>query len=170
MASEGAELGAGSRLYHLSKWFDIESAAVVTILLGLFQVLLSASFAYTDHSLPSLFVLPLVLGVTIIAGGSLTLANEKTPSRLLLCGCVCSNILGLLGSLLAFCIFFYTIQTDHIEEKCPDDFSYSYSICPPARLAVYSWSFTCLLLLYDTLAVIMHSLLSASAFKILKTG
>ncbi|CAI5681611.1 uncharacterized protein si:dkey-9i23.16 isoform X2 [Oreochromis aureus] len=112
MASEGA------RLRRLFAWFDPESVAVLTILLGLFQVLFSAPFAYIDQSFPKLFILPLVLGIVVMAGGSFTMANEKNPSRLL----------------------------------------------------DYSWSVTLLLLLFDTGAVVMHCLLSISAFKTLKTN
>ncbi|XP_039883158.1 uncharacterized protein si:dkey-9i23.16 isoform X1 [Simochromis diagramma] len=162
MASEGA------RLRRLFAWFDPESVAVLTILLGLFQVLFSAPFAYIDQSLPKLFILPLVLGIVVMAGGSLTMANEKNPSRLLLQGCVCSNVVGLLGTLLAFGLYYYTLHTSPREVTCSDDY-YS-SVCLPQLLADYSWSVTLLLLLFDTGAVVMHCLLSISAFKTLKTN
>ncbi|KAL3966439.1 hypothetical protein ACER0C_030825 [Sarotherodon galilaeus] len=165
MASEGA------RLRRLFAWFDPESVAVLTILLGLFQVLFSAPFAYIDQSLPKLFILPLVLGIVVMAGGSFTMANEKNPSRLLLQGCVCSNVVGLLGTLLAFGLYYYTLHTSHSEVTCLDDHYNGYSrVCLPQLLADYSWSVTLLLLLFDTGAVVMHCLLSISAFKTLKTN
>ncbi|KAM4583642.1 uncharacterized protein PAE49_003519 isoform 2-T4 [Odontesthes bonariensis] len=172
MASEGAAVEP--RLHRLSTWFDPESAAVVTILLGLFQVLLSASLAYAEQSLPKFFILPLVLGILIIAGGSFTMANERNPNSLLLCGCACSNLLGLLGALLALCLYCYALSTQHNEVLCPsppEDFYYhrsNYS-CPLENLTAYYWSIVLLLLLYDIGAVIMHCLLSVSAIKTLKT-
>ncbi|XP_063331119.1 uncharacterized protein si:dkey-9i23.16 [Pelmatolapia mariae] len=161
MASEGA------RLRRLFAWFDPESVAVLTILLGLFQVLFSAPFAYIDQSLPKLFILPLVLGIVVMAGGSFTMANEKNPSRRLLQGCVCSNVVGLLGTLLAFGLYYYTLHTSHRGVTCSDGYS---GVCLPQLLADYSWSVTLLLLLFDTGAVVMHCLLSISAFKTLKTN
>ncbi|XP_041840205.1 uncharacterized protein si:dkey-9i23.16 isoform X2 [Melanotaenia boesemani] len=171
MASE--ETAAGPRSHRLVPWFDPESAAVVTILLGLFQVLLSASMAHTDHNLPKLFILPLILGILIVAGGSFTMANERNPSRLLLRGCACSNLLGLLGSLLAFCLYCFSLNSEHNQEQCPPHptdhyYDSSFYHCPPEKLAVYSWSITQLLLIYDSGAVVMHSLLSISAIKTLK--
>ncbi|XP_039883159.1 uncharacterized protein si:dkey-9i23.16 isoform X2 [Simochromis diagramma] len=106
--------------------------------------------------------------VAVMAGGSLTMANEKNPSRLLLQGCVCSNVVGLLGTLLAFGLYYYTLHTSPREVTCSDDY-YS-SVCLPQLLADYSWSVTLLLLLFDTGAVVMHCLLSISAFKTLKTN
>ncbi|XP_069544501.1 uncharacterized protein [Brachyistius frenatus] len=140
MASEGAEPATGPRLHRLSTWFDPESAAVVTVLLGLFQLLLSPSFAHTDNTLPKLFILPLVLGLLIVAGGSFTIANERSPSRLLLRGCACSNVVGLLGALLAFCLYCYNLSC--LQEDIPclsvpiDSYSSSQYRCPRQQLAV----------------------------------
>lgn len=172
MSSEGVMSAVEPRLQRLATWFDPESAAVVTILLGLFQMLLSASLAHTDPTLPKLFILPLVMGILIVIGGSFTIANERNPSRLLLQGCVCSNVIGLLGALLALCLYCYSLNTLHNEDRClsvPVDHYYSsYYHCPPEHLAAYSWSVTLLLLLYDSAAVLMHGLLSVSAFTTLK--
>ncbi|XP_047435512.1 uncharacterized protein si:dkey-9i23.16 [Mugil cephalus] len=173
MASVETQPSAEFRLHRLAPWFDPESAAVTTILLGLFQVLLAASVAQTDEVLPKLFVLPLVSGLLIVAGGSLTVANERNPSRLLLRGCACSNGVGLLGALLAFCLYCYTLSLQDTEEECPSiphEYYYqSFYSCPPTDLAKLTSSVTLLLLLYDTGAAIMHCLLSVSAFKTLKT-
>ncbi|XP_035492975.1 uncharacterized protein si:dkey-9i23.16 isoform X2 [Scophthalmus maximus] len=86
MSSVEAVPAAGPRLHRFSAWFDPETAGVVTILLGLFQVVLSVPLAGSTTSLPKLFILPLVLGVLIVTGGSLTMANEKNPSRQLAIG------------------------------------------------------------------------------------
>ncbi|KAK5866691.1 hypothetical protein PBY51_020860 [Eleginops maclovinus] len=171
LSSEGAAAAGEPRLHRLYAWFDPESAAVVTILLGLFQVLLSVPLVYADLTLPKLFILPLVLGIMIVAAGSLTIANERNSSRLLLCGCACSNVVGLLGALFAFCIYCYSLSIAPTREKCPTpDYEYKgiYYGCPQNLLASYCWSHIVLLLLYDTAAALLHGLLSMNAFRTLK--
>ncbi|XP_054634323.1 uncharacterized protein si:dkey-9i23.16 isoform X3 [Dunckerocampus dactyliophorus] len=83
MAVEGVTSADGARLLRVARWFDAEAAAVVSILLGLFQVLLSVPLAMTHQTLPKIFILPLVSGILIVAGGSFILANERNPSKLL---------------------------------------------------------------------------------------
>ncbi|XP_040003222.1 uncharacterized protein si:dkey-9i23.16 [Xiphias gladius] len=174
MPSEEVVPTVEPRLHRLSAWFDPETAGVVTILLGLFQVVLSVPLAYADQTLPKLFILPLVLGILILVGGSFTMANERNPSRQLLQGCACSNVVGLLGALLAFCLYCYSLHTVRSEELCmpiPSDHYYrqSYYECPGELLTAYCWSVTVLLLLYNTGAVVLHCLLSVYALKALKT-
>ncbi|KAM4751479.1 uncharacterized protein FYW61_009614 [Anableps anableps] len=168
MASEREELAPESRWRFLSTWFDIEIAAVVTILLGFFQLLLSISIIQSDHMLPKIFMLPFVLGIVIVTGGSFTIACQKNPSELLLRGCACSNVLGLLGSLVGFGIYSYILNTANNVEPCLP-VRYHWEICPQEMLAAYSWSLALQLLLYDTVTVVMHLLLSLCAFKSLKT-
>ncbi|XP_078123018.1 uncharacterized protein LOC144528332 isoform X2 [Sander vitreus] len=150
MSSESAVSAVEPRLHRLSAWFDPETAGVVTILLGLFQ---------------------------IVAGGSLTIANEKNSRRLLLRGCACSNVVGLLGTLLAFCLYCYSLSMVNSNDLCGSnvitfhDYNYRDSRygCPEDQLRAYCWSVTLLLLLYNMAAVLLHSLLSVSALKALKT-
>ncbi|XP_034398499.1 uncharacterized protein si:dkey-9i23.16 isoform X2 [Cyclopterus lumpus] len=172
--SSGAVVAAGQRSHRLFAWFDHEAAAVVTILLGLFQLLLSVPLAYANQSLPKFFILPLVLGVLIMTGGSFTFANERNSSRILLRGCACSNVVGLLGALLAFCLYCYSLSMVSNTEPCesPDlrhDNTMSLYECSGAVLMAYCWSLTLLLLLFDTGAVVLHCLLTVSALKALKT-
>ncbi|XP_056265412.1 uncharacterized protein si:dkey-9i23.16 [Pseudoliparis swirei] len=170
--SSGAVVAAGQRSHHLYAWFDHEAAAVVTILLGLFQLLLSVPLAYANQTLPKFFILPLVLGVLIVTGGSFTFANERNSSRLLLRGCACSNVVGLLGALLAFCLYCYSLSVVSNTETCANfhqEYRMSPHKCPGAALAAYCWSLTLLLLLYDTGAVVLHCSLTVSALKALKT-
>ncbi|KAM8772785.1 uncharacterized protein AB9X84_011932 isoform 1-T2 [Acanthopagrus schlegelii] len=202
MSSEGVSV-VGPRSNRFAAWFDHETAAVVTILLGLFQVLLSVLLADSNKSLPKLYILPLAMGIVlpqsgyyapmespryqpnvclcvcvcvcvlqIVAGGSFTMASERNPSRLLLQGCAYSNVVGLLGTMLAFCLYCYNLSILH-KEPCvmplPDHFRRSPYDCPGEALAAYCWSVTLLLLLYNIGAVVMHSLLSFSALKALKT-
>ncbi|XP_054607877.2 uncharacterized protein si:dkey-9i23.16 [Nothobranchius furzeri] len=169
MASGDAAPLSGLRLLRLITWFDPESAATATILLGLFQVLLSIPMYHSDPILPNLFILSFILGAVIVAGGSFTFANERNPSRLTLYGCACSNALGLLGSLVALCVYCYTLGTTHPTGHCEPGDENNYS-CPLEDLAALSWSMTLLLLLYNFGAVIMHGFLSVSVFKTLKTN
>ncbi|XP_071755143.1 uncharacterized protein LOC139911494 [Centroberyx gerrardi] len=173
MSSEGAH---SPRLHRLFTRFNIEAAAVVSILLGLVQVLLAVPLYYIDGNLPKLFLLPLTIGVLIVAAGSFTMASERFPSRQLLRSCAYSNVAGLLGALLAVCLYCVSLS---YEEKmdCPperDTYDYHYSRfrykCPGEYLKDLCWCVTVLLLLYDIGAVVLHCLLSVSAFKALKTN
>ncbi|KAF7651856.1 hypothetical protein LDENG_00104550 [Lucifuga dentata] len=170
MSSEEAEPAAEPWLYRLFSLFDPEAMAVVTILLGLVQVLLSMPLYYTNM-LPNLFLLPLIIGALIVAGGSFTVASERFPSRQLLRGCACSNLLGLLGALLAFCLYLFTLTRVHANEPCESTtdnlHDYDYPThkywCPSQQLMVFGWCVTLLLILYDTAALLMHSFLSLNA-------
>lgn len=172
MSSEGVEPAGDLRLHRLASWFDIETAAVVTILLGLFQVLLSVPLGYANITLPSIFILPLIIGIFIVAGGSITVANERNPSKLLLQGCACTNVIGLLGATLAFCLYCLTLTKAHNTEPCPPGFGeHGYrhsSSCPGDVLATQCWCMIILLLLYDIGAILMHFILSVCALKALK--
>ncbi|KAM8878906.1 uncharacterized protein AB9W97_014537 isoform 1-T2 [Spinachia spinachia] len=162
--------GAEPRSRLLPAGFNHEAAAVVTILLGVFQVMLSVVLFYTDPALPKFFLLPLLLGILIITGGSFTFANERNASRLLLRGCACSHLVGLVGTLLAFCLYCYTLNAFSNTDHCgPSPTMATQPGCPKEWLAVYGTSVTLLLLLYDTGAAVMHSLLTVSALKALKT-
>ncbi|XP_078123019.1 uncharacterized protein LOC144528332 isoform X3 [Sander vitreus] len=140
MSSESAVSAVEPRLHRLSAWFDPETAGIV-------------------------------------AGGSLTIANEKNSRRLLLRGCACSNVVGLLGTLLAFCLYCYSLSMVNSNDLCGSnvitfhDYNYRDSRygCPEDQLRAYCWSVTLLLLLYNMAAVLLHSLLSVSALKALKT-
>ncbi|XP_042340284.1 uncharacterized protein si:dkey-9i23.16 [Plectropomus leopardus] len=176
MSSDGAVTAAEPRLHRLFPWFDPYSAAVVTILLGLFQVILSIPLSFVDPTLPKLFVAPLFIGIIIVVGGSFTIAYERDPSRLLLQGCVCSNLVGLLGTLISFCIYCYSLSNQQNKEPCDSttepsyDYDYgSRSRCAGDVLSLYTWNMILLLVLYNIGAVIMHSLLSVSALKAFKT-
>ncbi|KAK9540205.1 hypothetical protein VZT92_002673 [Zoarces viviparus] len=170
MSSEGVVAAVEPGLRRLFAWFDHEAAAVMTILLGLFQVLLAVPLAYTDPSLPKFFILPLVLGLLIVTGGTFTIANERNSSRLLLRGCACSHAVSLLGALLGFCLYCYNLSALSNEMCEADPPIHDFRICPPkAHLAAYCWSLTLLLLLYDIGAMVLHCLLTVSALKALKT-
>ncbi|XP_054634319.1 uncharacterized protein si:dkey-9i23.16 isoform X1 [Dunckerocampus dactyliophorus] len=138
MAVEGVTSADGARLLRVARWFDAEAAAVVSILLGLFQVLLSVPLAMTHQTLPKIFILPLVSGILIVAGGSFILANERNPSKLLLQGSACSNVVGLLGALLAFSLYCFSLSATVSKEPCSVSSIDPYwpSVCPADILLV----------------------------------
>lgn len=150
----------------LLSWLDPESAAVVTILLGLFQVLLAVPLAYTGpQDMPRFYVLPLFIGILIVTGGSLAMANERTPSRYLLQGSACSNVLSLLGAVIAFCLYCVGITKLPWREDCEHNTA---SDCALNYVAKYSLAILALLLLYDAVAIVLNCVLSALSLKELR--
>ncbi|KAK7929793.1 hypothetical protein WMY93_006188 [Mugilogobius chulae] len=98
---------------------DLANGDVVTILFGLFQVLLAVPLAYAAPiDQPRFFVLPLIMGILVVAGGSLTMANERNPNRYLLQGSACSNVVSLLGAVIAFCLYCDSLSKIPIQEEC----------------------------------------------------
>uniref|UniRef100_A0A087Y106 Uncharacterized protein n=1 Tax=Poecilia formosa TaxID=48698 RepID=A0A087Y106_POEFO len=84
---------------------------VVTILLGAFQLLLCVSLVQSDQMLPKFFfIVPLVLGVVVSTSMMKFLACLISRFSPQLRGCACSNLLGLLGSLLGFGIYIYVFN------------------------------------------------------------
>ncbi|CAJ1053261.1 uncharacterized protein LOC108889093 [Xyrichtys novacula] len=100
---------------------------------------------------------------------------ERNPSKLLLQGCACSNVVGLLGATLALCLYSYGLSSVQNVAPCPPyshdlDYRSSSYKCPGDLLAAHSWSLLFLLLLYNTGAVLLHCILSVSALRALKTN
>lgn len=150
----------------LTSCVDLESAAVVTILFGLFQVLLAVPLAYVGPAdMPRLYVLPLLIGILIVSGGSLAMANERNPSRYLQQGCACSNAVSLLGAVIAFCLYCVAVAKLHWQEHCE-----SSSECALSYVSQYSMVILSLLIFYDAGAIIMNCILSALSLKELKTS
>ncbi|XP_051939778.1 uncharacterized protein si:dkey-9i23.16 [Hippocampus zosterae] len=169
MPMEGLMSSNTVRIQHIFSWFDMEAAAVVTIILGLFQLLLTPPLAYTDHRLPNIFILPLVTGIIIVAGGSFTLANKRNPSRPLLLGSACSNGVGFLSALLALCLYCFRLNSVNSEPPCTSAFIEEHG-CPADVLLVHCWRVTLLLLLYDIGAIVLHVVFSVNALKALKNN
>lgn len=152
----------------LTSCLDLESAAVVTILFGLFQVLLAVPLAYTGPvDMPRLYVLPLLIGILIVSGGSLAMANERNPNRYLLQGCACSNAVSLLGAVIAFCLYCVAVSNLQWHEDCEYRSS---SECALHYISQYSMVILSLLIFYDAGAIIMNCILSALSLKELKTS
>lgn len=140
-----------SATQRLTSCFDLESAAVVTILFGLFQVMLAVPLAYTGPAdMPKFYVLPLLIGILIVSGGSLAMANERNPNRYLLQGCACSTVLSLLGALIAFCLYCVGVSNLPWQKECESRYD-----CPLNHVSQYSMAILTLLILYDVGAIIM---------------
>ncbi|XP_061844334.1 uncharacterized protein [Nerophis lumbriciformis] len=171
MPTEGVTSPDGGRIHLFSFWYDQEATAVVSILLGLFQLILSVPLGFSHLTLPYIFILPLVSGILIVVGGSFIMANERNPSRLLLQGSACSNLVGLLSALISFCLYCYSLSIKDNHEQCsllPEDYNYPRE-CPIDALLAYSWSVTVMLLLYNFGAVVLHIVFSVFSLKALKT-
>ncbi|XP_061888672.1 uncharacterized protein si:dkey-9i23.16 [Entelurus aequoreus] len=173
MPTEGVTSPDGGRIHLVSFWYDQEAAAVVSILLGLFQLILSVPLGFTHLNLPYIFIVPLVSGILIVVGGSFIMANERNPSRLLLQGSACSNLVGLLSALISFCLYCYSLSIKDNHEPCSllpeDDYYYQLRECPFITLLAYSWSVTVMLLLYNFGAMVLHIVFSVFSLKALKT-
>ncbi|XP_036373282.1 uncharacterized protein si:dkey-9i23.16 [Megalops cyprinoides] len=164
------------RLHQPFTFCDLEAVAVVTILLGLFQVLLALPLYYIDISLPLLYLLPLCVGAMFVTAGSYTMACERSPSRELMKGCAYTNVAGLVGALCALCVYSVSIHSvPTFETSCDMDVyssphDVSLHMCPGQQLSVFFGTIATLLLTYSIIALILHSLLSFSAFKGLKSN
>lgn len=168
MPSQESSAPVQSFTQRLASWFDLESAALVTILLGIFQVMLSVPLAYiSPENMPKLFVLPLVIGILVITGGSLAMANERNPNRYLLQGCACTNAISLLGALIAFCLYSINIHNLNTDVCEGDDLSWGQE-CVGHHVVRYSFIFLLLLLVYDMGAIVLNCTLSAVSVRELK--
>lgn len=159
------------RLHRPFPFFDLEAVAVVAILLGVFQVLMTVPLYYLDAGLPRLYILPLCVGIMFTAAGSFAVACEKSPSKELLKGCAYTNLAGLVGALCALCVYSLCIHSPPTFKPCIRDEYYSdyYSTCPGELMSNFFQTVSALLLIYDMAALILHALLSFSALKGLKT-
>lgn len=169
-SEEAAPPSVQSPTQRLASWLDLESVAVITILFGLFQVLLCVPLAYSGTAnMPKIFILPLLIGILVVIGGSLAMANERNPSRYLLQGCACSNAISLLGAIIAFCLYCVNIKRIPSPEMCEDFTNLRLRAeCSGEYVMLYSLSILILLLFYDTGAIILNGILSALSLKELK--
>ncbi|XP_062384626.1 uncharacterized protein si:dkey-9i23.16 [Sardina pilchardus] len=155
-----------SQLHRIFRQYDPEAAAVVSVVLGLLQVLLAAP-VYFMKLKPFLFVVPLIFGMLFVSGGSFAVACSKYPDRRLLKSCAYSNMACLLGALVAVCVYIVVLCSE-LPQLClkSDDYYENDHICD--RLHQLSYGIVGSLLVYDIAAMILHSLLSYSAVKGLK--
>ncbi|KAJ8339861.1 hypothetical protein SKAU_G00344940 [Synaphobranchus kaupii] len=176
-SSPGTTAPPQPRLHRPFRFYDPEAIAVVAILLGVVQILLALPLYFLDSGLPLLFALPLCVGLMFVAAGSFGVACEKSPSRQLLKSCAYSNLAGLVGALCALCVYSVCILSPPRFGPCNKNTSFyndyldpGMIVCPGDLLISFYQMLSALLLIYDIAALILHSLLSFSALKGLKTN
>ncbi|CAL8355248.1 unnamed protein product [Boreogadus saida] len=174
MFSEGA--ASEPRLRRVLALFDMEAAAVVAILLGIAQLLLTSPLYYLDVSLPkSLFILPLFIGTLFVIGGSLTIASARSSSKSMRQSCAYSNVACLLGAVLAVCLYCFSLSSVKQQPDCVEDtevsfFYHSLTVdCLEGRLLGLFWTVVTLLLCYNVGALLLHGLLTVTSIRALRS-
>ncbi|XP_042559046.1 uncharacterized protein si:dkey-9i23.16 isoform X2 [Clupea harengus] len=176
LSTQADSLEKSSKL-RIFRQYDPEAAAVVSILLGLFQVLLAAPVYFIKFR-PFFYVLPLIIGVLFVTGGSFAVACCKYPDRRLLKSCAYSNLACLLGALVAVCVYIMALSTElpHMDCSTVENdqtlWGSDYDMCIhfTSRLHQFYHGLVGSLLVYDIAAMVLHSLLSYSAVKRLKVA
>ncbi|XP_053477894.1 uncharacterized protein si:dkey-9i23.16 [Ictalurus furcatus] len=156
------------KLHRLFRVYDPEVVAVMTILLGLFQVLLGFPAYYMSINIKLLHVCPVFVGAVYVAGGSFAMACIRIPSRKLVKSCLYASVFGLLVGLSAIFVYAYAIYDMKSVIVCePEEILHD---CTPYGVFEYFNAFSALLLIYDMGALILQGLLLFSARKGLKTN
>ncbi|XP_069047767.1 uncharacterized protein [Lepisosteus oculatus] len=159
---------AGPKVHRLHCILDPEALGVVTVLLGIFQLLLAIPVYYTDLQPPRVLITPVLIGVLFIIAGSFSIACEKSPSRQLLRGCLYSNGAGLLVALCA--VFVYSVSLHQIPkaESC-ESHGPDVTICQlTAAFRGMTIGVAALLMIYDIAALVLQSVLAFCALRELK--
>ncbi|CAL8270729.1 unnamed protein product [Gadus morhua 'NCC'] len=149
----------------------MEAAAVVAILLGITQLLLSSPLYYLDVSLPkSLFILPLFIGTLFVIGGSLTIASARSSSKYVRQSCAYSNVACLLGAVLAVCLYCFSLSSVKQPDCVEDPFYYAHTVdCLEGRIVGLFWTVMTLLLCYNVGALLLHGLLTVTSIRALRS-
>ncbi|GAA6096451.1 uncharacterized protein si:dkey-9i23.16 [Tachysurus ichikawai] len=157
------------KLHRLFRVHDPEVVAVMTILLGLFQMLLGFPTYYMSFNIKVLHVCPVFVGAAFVAGGAFAMACERAPSRQLMKTCVYASAFGLLVGLCAIIVYAYAINDIKSVEGC--EFNGGRNIfCQKDDVIDYFISVSALLLIYDIGALTLQGLILFSAMKGLKTS
>ncbi|XP_051981002.1 uncharacterized protein si:dkey-9i23.16 [Xyrauchen texanus] len=154
------------KLHHLFKFYDPEVVAVMAILLGLFQVLLTIPTYTINTEMRYLFVCPLCVGFVSVFAGSLGMVSERIPSRQLLKICLYAGLAGLGGTLIAIFLYGYAAMNVPLFPPCNTILLH---LCIEQTFEGLYKSIYWQLLFYDFAALALHCFLSFSAFKGLKT-
>ncbi|KPP56993.1 hypothetical protein Z043_125335, partial [Scleropages formosus] len=159
------------KLYQPFVFWDPETIAVSAILLGLFHLLLAMPLYYMDISLPMFYLLPMCVGTVCVVAGSFGVACERAPSRMLLKGCAYSSVGGVLGALCILCV--YRPSLDALSPascNMTDEAHDPSDRCPKELISDLFSGIATTLLLYNLATLVLHSLLSFSAWKGLRTN
>ncbi|XP_060728963.1 uncharacterized protein si:dkey-9i23.16 [Tachysurus vachellii] len=158
------------KLHRLFRVYDPEVVAVMTILLGLFQMLLGLPTYYMSVNIKVLHVCPVVVGAAFVAGGAFAMACERAPSRQLMKSCVYASAFGLLVGLCAIIIYAYAVNDiKSVESVCELNEGRRIG-CQKDLVTEYFISVSALLLIYDIGALTLQGLILFSAMKGLKTS
>lgn len=149
------------KFHRLFKFYDPEVVALMAILLGLFQLLLTIPAYNISIDIQYLFVCPLCVGSVSVIAGSFGMASERTPKRELLKNCLISGLAGLVGTLIGLILYAYAASTSLDIPPCSPE---SYD-CPQTVFQNFYKAISGQLLFYDIAALVLHCFLSFSAFK-----
>ncbi|NP_001139083.1 uncharacterized protein LOC571915 [Danio rerio] len=148
------------KFHRLFRFHDPEVVAVMAILLGLFQLLLTLLTHTVSLDMKYMFVCPLCVGSVTIIAGSFGLASERTPRRDLLKNTLISGLAGLVATLIGLFLYIYATSTSLDLPPCSPN-----EPCAEKLFQGFYKAVSGQLLLYDIAAVVALSFLSLSAFK-----
>ncbi|KAI4884912.1 hypothetical protein NFI96_013207, partial [Prochilodus magdalenae] len=171
-ASQSEPAGSGPpRLHRPFKFYDPEVVAILTILFGLFQVLLGIPTYYLSVYSHALYLCPVFVGAVHLTGGSFALVCERSPSRQLLKNSLYSSLGGLLVGLSAIVIYGYTYNSILNIGSCDSEHTpFVHNHCLREEFIVFFRTFAAFLSVHDIIALVLQGLLSFSALKGLKAN
>lgn len=150
------------KFHRLFRFHDPEVVALMTILLGVFQLLLTLLTYTISLDMKYMFVCPLCVGSVAVIAGSFALASERAPRRDLLKNTLISGLVGLVATLIGLFLYIYATSTPLALPPCSNE------PCAEELLQGFYKAVSGQLLLYDIAAVVTLSFLSFSAFKRLR--
>ncbi|KAL6487883.1 hypothetical protein MHYP_G00045090 [Metynnis hypsauchen] len=163
--SESAAI-APPRFHRPFRFYDPEAVAILTILFGLFQVLLGIPTFYLGVNIRMLYMCPVFVGAVHVTGGSFALACERSPSRQLLKNCLYFAVGGLFVGLSATVVYGYAFNNILSLDPCDSDQHSRYSSqCERDEFVDFFRAFTTLLSIYDVVALFLQCFISFSALK-----
>ncbi|XP_059410377.1 uncharacterized protein si:dkey-9i23.16 [Carassius carassius] len=149
------------KFHRLFKFYDPEVVALTTILLGLFQLLLTIPAYSISIDIKYFFICPLCVGSVSVTAGSFGMASERTPKRELLKNSLIFGLAGLVGTLIGLVLYGYAASISLDLPPCSLD---EYS-CPETIFQSFYKAISGQLLFYNIAALVLHCFLSFSAFK-----
>ncbi|XP_035387463.1 uncharacterized protein si:dkey-9i23.16 [Electrophorus electricus] len=168
--SESAGIGPAT-LHRPFRFYDPEVIAVLTILLGLFQLLLGIPTYYMSINIHVLYMCPVFVGSVYVTAGSFAMACERSPSRQLLKNCLYSGICSLVAGLCAIIVYGYAVSDIHYVPLCDaENTTLKSDSCPRDAFVDFFIAIATLLFVYDIAALLLQCFLSFSAMKGLKNN
>ncbi|CAL8329170.1 unnamed protein product [Merluccius merluccius] len=102
------------------------------------------------------------------------MASVRSPSRYLRQGCAYSNVAGLLGAVLALCLYCFSLRSVEeadcdVQHKHVSYYSISQNRCIEGRLEDLFWRVVTLLLCYSVGTLLLHGLLTVTSIRALRS-